>query len=256
MDLNPPIFSIEIETEMTFKPPTNCPSCDSTLEWRKDQLYCVNSQCPAISSKTVEHFAKTLKIKGLGPSSINQLGWTHISDIYTLEVDLPSEKISEKLKAEINKSKERPFNEVLPALGIPLVGKSAAGKLATVCDSIFDINEETCRQAGLGAKTISNLLDWFAANLDWFLELPLNVFFEETTQVADKGTICITGKLKSFKTKAEAQKFLEERGWKVVSSVTKAVTHLVNESGVETAKTKKAADSGIIIVNDIMEIIE
>ena len=242
---------------MTFNFPTQCPSCDSDLVWKKDLLYCVNDQCPAISSKSVEHFAKTLKIKGLGPATVKTLGWSHISDIYTETVNLSSEKMSKKLEAEIEKSKSKSLNEVLPAFGIPLIGKSATGKLSVVCNSIFDINKETCGQAGLGEKTTNNLLDWLAANLEWCLELPFDFIFEETTEEKEnKGIVCITGKLKSYKTKAEATKELEKAGYKVVSSVTKEVTHLVNESGIETAKTKKAADAGIIIVNQINELME
>ena len=56
--------------------PTHCPSCDSELDWVNDSLYCRNRLCPAQNSKAVEHFAKTMKIKGLGPASIEKLGST------------------------------------------------------------------------------------------------------------------------------------------------------------------------------------
>ena len=242
---------------MSFNPPTNCPSCDSDLVWNKDQLYCHNSQCPAKQSKQVEHFVKTMKIKGLGPATIKKLDLTSISEIYTTDLNkVSSEKIREKLAAEIEKSINASFNEVLPALGIPLVGKSATDKLSVVCNSIFDINEETCRQAGLGDKTTDNLLTWLATNLDWCLELPFSFLFEQPKVIEEaKGTVCITGRLSSYKTKAEATKHLENAGWKVVSSVTQAVTHLVNESGKATAKTEKAEASGIVIVNNINDIL-
>lgn len=242
---------------MTFNPPTNCPSCNSDLVWKKDQLYCVSPTCPAQQSKQVEHFVKTMKIKGLGPATIKKLDLTSISEIYINDLSkIPSEKIREKIEAEIEKSKSASLNEVLPALGIPLVGKSATDKLSVVCNSIFDINEETCRQAGLGDKTTDNLLSWLATNLDWCLELPFDFLFKKVKEPKEvKGTICITGRLSSYKTKAEATKDLEQAGWKVVSSVTKQVTHLVNESGKSTAKTEKAEASGITIVNNIKDIL-
>lgn len=241
---------------MSFKPPTECPACFSALEWSKDQLYCRNTECPAQQSKKVEHFAKTLKIKGLGPAAIESAGINSISEVYTSDLSgIASDKIREKIEGEINNSLKRPLNDVLPALGIPLVGKSATEKLATVCTSIFDINEEICRQAGLGEKTTSNLLNWMALNLDWCLEIPFSFEFEQPKE-ASKGTVCITGRLKSYKNKAEATKALENEGWSVAPRVTKEVTHLVNESGVETAKTKKAADSGVIIVNQVNDLLE
>ena len=39
------------------------------------------------------------------------------------------------------------------------------------------------------------------------------------------------------------------------SSVTMDVTHLVNESGIESAKTQKARDSGIIVVTHLKDLI-
>jgi NAD-dependent DNA ligase len=66
--------------------------------------------------------------------------------------------------------------------------------------------------------------------------------------------VCITGKLKSYKTKEEAKSVLEELGYIVKDSLTKDVTILVNESGVESSKTKKARESGVTIVNKIDEV--
>ena len=69
----------------------------------------------------------------------------------------------------------------------------------------------------------------------------------------DKGVVCITGKLKSFKTKAQAGTALVNLGYVVKSSLTKDVTILVNESGIESAKTKQARDSGVNIVTNLSE---
>ena len=57
------------------------------------------------------------------------------------------------------------------------------------------------------------------------------------------------------KTKAEAEKALTNRGWIVKSSLTKDVTHLVNESGLESSKTKKARESGISIITNLNQLI-
>ena len=65
--------------------------------------------------------------------------------------------------------------------------------------------------------------------------------------------VCISGKLKSFKTKAQASQALEQNGYTVKSSVTKDVTILINESGVESQKTQKARESGITIVENLLD---
>ena len=72
----------------------------------------------------------------------------------------------------------------------------------------------------------------------------------------DKGVVCITGKLKSFKTKGQAGTALVNLGYTVKSSLTKDVTLLVNESGIESAKTKQARESGVEIITDLQSYLE
>ena len=74
----------ERETLREIVPPTNCPACNSELEFVNDQLFCLEYSCSAKSAKRLEHFAKTLKIKGLGPSTIDRLGLFDYDDIYSL----------------------------------------------------------------------------------------------------------------------------------------------------------------------------
>lgn len=243
--------------------PTNCPSCDSALEWSNDLLYCRNSACHATSHKKIEHFASTLKIKGMGPSTIAKLDLGSISDIYTISLDelvqgLGSEKVAVKLYDEINLSKQRSLNSILPAFGIPLIGKTATDKLSKICDDIFDISVDTCKAAGLGEKATTNLVNWLETE-DEYLFLPFELKFEKAATAVSsdntRGVVCISGKLNSYSTKQEAQNELEKLGFTVKSTVTKDVTILVNESGRETSKTQKARESGVIIVTDLKKFI-
>ena len=66
-----------------------------------------------------------------------------------------------------------------------------------------------------------------------------------------KGVVCISGKLVSYKTKAEATVELESLGYTVKSSLTKDVEILVNESGIESAKTIKARESGVEVITNL-----
>jgi NAD-dependent DNA ligase len=203
-----------------------------------------------------------MKIKGLGPASIAKMNLSSIPDIYELTEEqiaefLNSNKLAEKLIAEIENSKKASLNLLLPAFSIPLIGKTASKKLSTVCENIFDINETTCRQAGLGPKATSNLLDWLENDFYLYASLPFSFEFETTKASSGaKGIVCITGRLKSYKTKATAADFLEKEGYTVKSSLTKDVTILVNESGIESAKTKKARESGVTIVTNINDLME
>lgn len=237
-------------------PPTNCPCCNSLLEWSNDQLYCRNSQCSSSREKKIEHFAKTMKIKGLGPATISKLKLKTILEIYDLTKEevtklLGSEKMAEKLILEIDKSKLKSLNDLLPAFGIPLIGKIASEKLSLTCKSISDITDASCREAGLGEKATKNLLDWLENDTDYPF-LPFSFEFEQVISPTEKrGVICISGKLNSFKTKNEAKQKLEQLGFVVKDSLTKDVTYLVNESNKETSKTQKARESGVTIITEL-----
>ena len=246
-------------------PPTNCPACNSVLEFVGDQLFCQNDSCPAKSAKRLEHFAKTLKIRGLGPSTIDRLGLTDYKDIYSLTQEeisflLDSEKLGTKLHNEIQKSKSVDLTTLLPAFSIPLIGSSATNKLAKHISSLSEITPEICIEAGLGPKAASNLTDWLVNTFHFeeYYNLPFSFTCQKRAEVTNtdtKGTVCITGKLKSYPTKAAAQQVLIKNGYLVKDNLTKDVTILVNESGIESAKTKKAEQMGITINQNLKELI-
>jgi len=242
-------------------PPTNCPSCDSALIWRKDTLYCVNPLCDAQSLKRIAHFAKTLKIKGLGEKSIEKLGITEPYEIYSLSEayiadKLKSQKLAEKLSSEVKKSENSSLNVLLPAFSIPLVGKSASDKLCEKVSHIHEISFKTCEEAGLGPKVTQNLIYWLGTFI--IEEWPFSFTASQQNKefAANSEVVCITGKLSSYKSKAEAKQALEANGYRVKDSVTKEVTILVNESGIESAKIKKARANNIKIITNLKELLE
>jgi len=240
--------------------PVNCPSCNSVLESVNYLLYCRNASCSVKVSKLVEHFSSTLKIKGLGPASIDKLGIRSLEQIYDLSMtdiceSLDSVKLGEKLYKEIQNSRNAPLNVLLPAFSIPLIGKTASEKLSKVCEDIEEIDYDLCRTAGLGDKASTNLCEWIEQEFYQVSLLPFSFKFIKTSDTpVSKGIVCITGKLKSYKTKALAKNTLTALGYGVKSSLTKDVTILVNESGVESAKTKKARDSGVQIITNLLDL--
>ena len=247
---------------MTFiEAPSNCPSCNSVLEEVNHLLYCRNPNCGGKSLKLIEHFAKTLKIKGLGPATIRKLDITSLEELYDLTLEqasvaLSSDRLAVKLLDELQRSRSAPLNVLLPAFSIPLIGKSAAEKLSRVCKDIEEIDYDLCRKAGLGDKASSNLTSWIEDEFYYVSLLPFSFKFDTPSAVVEsKGTVCISGKLSSFKTKAEANAKLQELGYVTKSSLTKDVTILVNESGVESAKTKKARESGVEIITNLLDFI-
>ena len=242
-------------------PPTNCPICSTILEWEKDQLFCYNPHCSGKTTKRIEHFAKTLKIKGLGPRTVEKLKIQTFFDLYELPLEMmidaiQSEKLAVKLHREINASKKVDLVDLLPAFSIKLIGTTASQKVCEKVESLLDLNEKVCREAGLGPKATDNLLDWFYEEwTDGYDRLPFSwktTVQNRTEQI--KGTVCITGKLKTYKTKAAAKQVLEKKGYLVKNSLTKDVTILVNESGVDSAKTQAALDRGVQIITNLKQL--
>ncbi len=247
----------------TITPPTNCPCCDSILELVNEQLFCRNTKCPAQWTKKLESFSSTLKIKGLGPSTISKLGIESLPELYELTVSdiqdkIHSEKLAEKLYDELQKSKSSKLVDILPAFSIPLIGRSASQKLCDTISNIEDISENSCTEAGIGPKASANLVNFMETEFypnRYKDTLPFNWNNKISKKKEVTGVVCISGKLRSYPTKAHATKVLEQYGFVVKSSLTKECTHLINESGIESAKTQTARDRGVIIISNIKHLI-
>lgn len=242
---------------MKIEIPTHCPCCNYKLELVNDQLFCRNQACSAQLSKRVEHFCKTMQIKGMGAKTIEKLNLADITELYYLDLGdvaekLNSKKIAEKLIAEIDSSRSATLSQILASMSIPLVGNTASKKISTIVKHIDEINLETCKQAGLGDKVTQNLLSWLETEFPEMKEfLPFSFHSEMPVVNTNSKTVCITGKLSSFKTKAEAYKKLTDYGFSITESVTKTTDYLVDEGDKSSTKRKKADELGIKIITNL-----
>lgn len=242
---------------MRIQIPTHCPCCASPLEWVNDQLFCRNQSCSAQLNKKLEHFTKTLGIKGFGPKTVEKLELGDITELFYLDRDqvveqLGSEKVADKLLLEIDRAKSSTLATVLASFSIPLIGNTASKKICEVVSSVDEINSETCRQAGLGEKATNNLVNFIENELPEMRQfLPFSFISEPKSHANIAPTVCITGKLKTFKTKAEAASALVASGYRVVESVTKTTQYLVDEENKGSTKRTKAEQLGIQIINNL-----
>ena len=243
---------------MRIEIPTECPCCNYPLELVNDQLFCRNTACGAQLNKKVEHFCKTLGIKGMGSRTVEKLGLSDITELFYLDQDqvvelVGSEKVALKLLDEIERSKSADLATVIASFSIPLVGSTASKKLCEVVTSVDEISYDTCKQAGLGDKVTQNLVAWLETDFQEMREfLPFSFKSQKNSNTnTNQKTICITGKLSSYKTKAEAYKSLEEAGYTPVESVTKATDYLVDEEDKGSSKRKKAESLGITIITNL-----
>lgn len=246
-------------TTMKIEIPTNCPSCDSSLELINDQLFCKADDCPAQSSKKLVKFCKTLKIKGFGEKTCEKLGFTDIGQLQDFSVEYAvgrgfSEKQAQNLENELSKVEQGvDFDMFLAALSIPLVGNTASKDIAQYCKSMEELitNMDNLQKAGVGPTAHKNITNW--VNRFWFDNYSQKLGFIKmsqkktvTSDQATKGDVCISGKLNGH-TKAQATKLLNDAGYQVKSTLTKSCVYLISEDGKESSKVKKAKQTNITI---------
>lgn len=241
--------------------PTLCPACGSTLVWVNDQIYCRNTACDARLNKQIEHFAKTLSIKGLGSKTIEKLNLADITELFYLDksevAEVVGEKIADKLIQEIERAKSATLDKVISSFSIPLVGETVGKKLAAIVSTIDSINKEVCLQAQLGTKVTENLLNWIATDYQEMKEFLPFTFEGKIQEVnANAKRVCITGKLKSYKKKSDAEGALLAAGFILVDSVTKTTDYLVDEEDKGSTKRTKAESLGIIIITDLNDLLK
>lgn len=251
--------------------PTECPSCGSTLENVNGQLFCRNkTACPAQSSKLVENYCKKMKIKGFGSATITKLELSTISGLYSLtEQRLTSvlgDKVGSKLFTELQKTKTSDFATVLGSLGIKLIGKVAAEKLATKINSFQEITVKACKDAGLGEKATESLMEWCKSleGMDTIEALDGFITFSEVSSKPTQNTehkfdVCITGKLNDFASRSKAADYLSKYGISVKGSVTKSVKYLICEDdtkkGSSSYKKALANELPIVSIKELINII-
>ena len=239
---------------------TQCPVCDSNLIRVKDQLFCQNNLCDAKVFKSIIHFVKAMKIKGMGEKTIEKLDLVSINSIYTLTRDYIiselGEKLGIKLYNEIEKSKNINVDKYITAFGIPLVGKTASEKLSQHTDSIWNIDEKMCKLAGLGEKATYNLTDWILHNKFEYENLPITtVKGKQQSEATIK--VCITGKLKDFTSREKAKAYLKDYGVQVVSSVSSNIDYLICDvEGSSSSSIKKAnkLNISVITMNQLLKL--
>jgi len=244
--------------------PSNCPVCESELERVNDQLFCRNDACDAKSSKRVQHFVKTMKIKGLGPATIEKLDLERINDLYELSLDgmitQLGEKVGTKLFNEIAQSKTIPLATFIQAFGIPLIGNSATTKLAKHTDSLWNIDGTVCANAGLGKVATANLLQWINNNRINYSDLPITPVVESKEEVVTEELfkVVITGKLNDYSSRNKAKDFLDTNGVTVMSGVSSKVNYLICDLEDSSSSSHTKAEKlniPIISMNDLLNII-
>lgn len=286
-DVIPKIVEVDItgreENSIPTSFPIICPECGYSLIYPEEEvaIYCINVQCPAQIKGKIEHFASrgAMDIEGLGKSLIDQFVaekiLTSYTDIYSLkekkEKLISFERLGKKsvdnlLKA-IEKSKDKPFEKVLFALGIRYVGVGAAQKLAKEFKNIDNLMNATQDKIleikEIGTSIASSLHQFFNNNENKIIIEQLKLAglkFEVSSEnyasdIFTNLTFVLTGSLNSF-TREEVRSEIEKRGGKVSSSVSSKTDYLLSgeSSGSKLDKAKKL-NINIITENEFVSLI-
>lgn len=251
--------------------PGICPDCGAPLIRYGAYLLCKNPECTSQLKEEICYFVsrQAMDIRGIADAMIERLveeGKLHSpADLYKLtKEDLMLPGLSKDLKAdavlaEIEKSKQKPFDRVLCAMGIDCVGTTNAKVLAehfVSMQAMIDATDEDFAKVP-GFAELSGLQIEHSIHEPKKLQLIKDlqaVGLQMTQHVkqlsSDKlsgMSFCITGTLSQ--SRDQIKKLIEDNGGKFVSSVSLATSYLLAGEGGGSKRTK-AERLGIKIINE------
>ncbi len=286
-----PITERRTGAEREWSMPATCPVCGTAIVQDEGAVrhYCPNLACPARVSQEFGHFAGRggMDIEGAGWHVLEQLLQRGLvkrrGDFYRLRVeDLESlerfaKKSAENLYAAIQKSRRRPLERVIAALGIPQVGWTTAIELAAWLAAEVPAGDDWLRRAaahlervavdeparfeeveGIGPTVSTALAAWLGeggpgrgvledlADAGVEVELPAPRAAASTGPLAGK-TVVVTGTIEGF-SREEAEEAVRAAGGKPGGSVSKKTDYVVAGPGAGS-KLAKAEALGVPILD-------
>ena len=232
-----------------FEMPGTCPSCGAEVERRGPLAYCpAGISCPAQLKARLVHYAASdaMDIDGLGEETAAQLVSTglveNLGDLYDLTaenieaLDGFAERSAAALHDAIRSRRDVPLDRFLFALGIRLIGRDAARRLARAFGSL-DALEKAGKPDleavdGIGEAAAESVAAFFAeernrAVLARLREAGVSPRPPEKASSSLEGlTFVLTGALDRW-TREEATEEIESRGGRVSSSVSGQTDYVV-----------------------------
>ena len=263
-----------------FEIPEICPYCGAKLTQKNENgsivLYCNNLECESNLVVRLDHFAgkKGLDIKGLSRATLEKLinyGWINSAiDIFNLEQHRDEwikkegfgPRSVDKILAAIEKSKEScELNKFISAIGIPLIGQNVAKDIAKYFSSYesfrdaINNNYDFTQIPNFGLSKSYEIMNFDYQEADKIAELiTFSAAKPEKNLLSahlDGLTFVITGKLTEYKNRAELKSVIEENGGRVVETINKKTSYLINNDVNSTsAKNLAAKKANIPILSE------
>lgn len=263
--------------------PSVCPSCGSPVFRDGAFLRCDSTECPAQLQTRLEHWVSrgAMDIDGLGTKIIENLIATgllkDVVDFYKLDVDTLADvatgeekkdgsprvfgqKNATKAIEQIEASKQRPFENLLFAIGIRNIGKTTAEALAKAfktMNALMDASEpQLCQVDGIGEVVAEGIREFFDTQdnrdlIERLREVGLQMAIDESDakpQTLAGLTFVLTGSLERYD-RTTAEELLREYGAKTSGSVSKKTSYVVAGPGAGS-KLRKAEELGIPVLDE------
>ena len=276
MDLRPPDAQVP-------PVPSVCPSCGSPVFRDGAFLRCDSTECPAQLQTRLEHWVSrgAMDIDGLGTKIIENLLASgllrDVVDFYKLDADTLADvatgeekkdgsprvfgqKNAAKAIEQIEASKQRPFENLLFAIGIRNIGKTTAEALAKAfktMDALMNASvPQLCQVDGIGEVVAEGIREFFDTQdnrdlIERLREVGLQMAIDESDakpQTLAGLTFVLTGSLERYD-RTTAEELLREYGAKTSGSVSKKTSYVVAGPGAGS-KLRKAEELGIPVLDE------
>ena len=254
-----------------------CPECGTPLVRYEGEAihYCPNDTgCPPQIRGRIEHFIsrKAMNIESLGPETIDDY-YRHglvknVADLYDIDVqqingDGSREKSARKIVNGIEASKQVPFERVVFALGIRLVGETTAKLLARHFQNIDKLMAATLDELthidGIGEVVAKSVITYFHTqnNVEiverlrkYGLQMSLSQEqLDSHTELLKGMTIVISGVFQKH-SRDEYKAMIEQNGGKNTGSISAKTSFILAGENMGPSKLQKAEKLGVNIINE------
>ncbi|MBQ0075504.1 MAG: NAD-dependent DNA ligase LigA [Prevotella sp.] len=256
---------------------THCPECGAELRRIEGESahYCPNDTgCPPQIKGRIEHFIarKAMNIDSLGPETVDlyyEKGFiSNIADLYTLTVpqlnyEGSREKSARKIINAIEESKKVPFERVVFALGIRMVGETTAKLLARHFKDIETLRHATVEQLteveGIGEIIAVNVIAYFKDEknaeivnrlISYGLQMSISKEMMTNKGNALEGKNIVISGVFTHHSRDEYKLLIEQYGGKNVSSISSKTTFILAGDNMGPSKLQKAEKLGVQIVSE------
>lgn len=280
-EIIPKIVGVDVESrDKDAKPVTFaavCPECGTPLVRYEGEAahYCPNdASCPPQIKGRIEHFIsrKAMNIDSLGPETVDEYYRRrlirNVADLYDISVqdingDGSRERSARKIVDGIQASLSVPFERVVFALGIRLVGETSAKILARHFKNIDALMTATLDQLtqidGIGEVMAKSVISYFHTpeNVEiverlraYGLQMSLSdEQMSSATNILAGKSIVISGVFQKH-SRDEYKAMIEQNGGKNTGSISAKTSMVLAGENMGPAKLQKAEKLGVKIINE------